>query len=633
MYYTCGHETRVSTVTTSEKHKFIIVLGHESSGTRLIAHAIAQASGIEYDDGENRTNAKGELIETFLTRTTHQWWVNPDDIRYDKSRITRRSLPHGGLDDTELRNKVASHATGRAFLDPLPLINGLERVGYDVRVVLTVRDRTVAINSKCREHTEGDRDLAAAEMDQAVAIMKAVLQQHDKCIVCSYEALMTLGAAYLQEVYAFLDIQSDYQPDFKDGNAKYLMEYVRHGSTLSVKSIFALQVGIVTREDEHQWGGDLRALRSAKQGLEQVGVQVRMAQTPAQLTGCDFVFLSNTCTDQRRNAQILLDQNVPFGLFGFHEDFLAYYPQSMGFAEYVSLCLHGLDENGIQLRIEDLWENPIVFNYYNHEVPKNILHNTPVMRAATVCVASSHREAQTMKRDCPTCNTGVVFWNIPFLGQVDEWSDEFLKLTGLTKGEYILQVGRLETRKNQLATVLATMNLDIPVVLVATKGYQSWYDLLVVNAAAKYRKAATLLVSEEHPTQTVGGQMRIVQMPGGRPLSESCLLSAYQNCGLHLHPAFWESPGYTYLEAAKIGVPTVASEWGSLQDYCAFGKNDKFMHDRFSYVCPYDLPQIEQAVQQNFGRHVSRDFSHPIFERTERDVGRDILHCLVTYAT
>jgi glycosyltransferase involved in cell wall biosynthesis len=619
-------------VIADEKHKFIIVLGHESSGTRLIADTLAHATGFEYDDGENKTDLHGKLIDSFLTKTVHRWWENPHDIAYDKSRITRRSLPHGGLDDTELKNTLIGHATGRAFLDPSPLINGLKRVGYDVRIVLTVRDRSVSIHSKCREHTHGNGDLAATEMDHAMDIMQTVLlRHHDNCFVCSYEALMALGAPYLQKLYAFLDIRSDYCPVLKDGNRKYLPEYTGDRSALRAKSIFALRLGVVTRPDEHQWGGDLRALRSAKEGLAELGIQVRMAQTAAEVTDCNFVFLSNTCIDQRRNAQMLLERGVPFGLFGFHEDFLAYYPQSLGFTEYVSHCLQGDEENGVKLRIEDLWENPEVFNCYNHEIPLDIRNNIPVMEAATVCVASSYREAETMRRDCPSCNTGVVFWNIPFLRQANEYSEEFLELVGLAKGEYILQVGRLETRKNQLGTVLASANLDIPVVFIATKGYQNWYDLLVVNAAAKYRKAPTLLISEEYPSQIVGGKMRIIQMPRGQLLSESCLFSAYRNCGLHVHPAFWEAPGYTYLEAAKVGVPTVASEWGTLQDYCVFGSKDKFMNDRFSYVRPYDLPQIERAIRQNFGRQVSKGFSHPIFERSEQDVARDILHCILDH--
>lgn len=620
-------------MTGEEQYKFIIVLGHESSGTRLIANTIARATGYDYDDGENRANERGELVDTFLTKTVHHWWMHPEAIRCDHDRITRRSLPHGGQDNTELRLNVSGEPTERAFFDPRPLIDGLKRAGYDVRVVLTVRDRSVAINSKCREHTGGDRALAGAEMDRAVAIMQSVLDHHDQCFVCSYEALMTLGMPYVRELYAFLGVDSDHRPELRDGNPKYIPEYTGAGGTLRAGSMFAFKLGMVTRKDEHQWGGDLRALGAAKDGLEQLGVDVQMARSAEELTDCDFVFLSNTCIDQRPNAETLIAHGVPYGLFGFHEDFQTYYPQSMGFVEYAAFCLQGHEENGVKYEIEALWDNPAVFNALNHPVPDNIQNNIPVMEHAAVCVASSHREARTMQRDCPPCKTGVVLWDVPTLGQTDDYADEFLQLTGLAKGEYILQVGRLETRKNQLATAIATADIDVPLVFIATKGYQDWYDLLVVNAGAKYRKAPTLLISQEYHSQLIGGEMRILQMPGGERLSERCLLSAYQNCGLHVHPAFWEAPGYTYLEAARLNVPTVASEWGTIQDYCLAGTDDETMDGRLTYVCPYNLRQIEQAVRENFGRQLDNGYHHPIFDRTPRDVGRDLLRCLIDHAS
>jgi glycosyltransferase involved in cell wall biosynthesis len=290
----------------------------------------------------------------------------------------------------------------------------------------------------------------------------------------------------------------------------------------------------------------------------------------------------------------------------------------------VSMCLQRMSDNGLVLAVEDLWENPEVITYYQQPPPKAPLYNVPVLKNAVFCLAASHIEARTMKRDCPEANTEVVLWDIGLREGADRSSDEFLQLTGLDKGEYILQVGRVESRKNQLASVLATKDIDIPLVFVGTTGYQHWYELLVVNAAATYRKAPTIFLSQEHPSQEVGGGMRILRMPGGERLSEACLVSAFQNCGLHLHPAFWEAPGYVYLEAAYMGVPTVASSWGALQDYCEFGGNDLSMRDRFTYARPWHLPEIESAVRQTFGRKLDPSYTHPIFQRTAEDVGREI---------
>lgn len=599
------------------KHKFVIVLGHESSGTRLVAETIAKASGFAYDDGEHRTDEQGQLVDTFLTKEVQSWWDDPNRIVCDQSRVSRRSLPHGGIDARELQRHVSHEVAARSFPNPWPLIGGLERAGYDVRVVLTVRDRSIAISSKCRVHTKGNFELASDEMQRAGEIMVGLLEKHPKTFVCSYEALMSLGRPYLSQLYAFLGIETDYLPKLRDGNAKYV-----------IRMSPDLRIGLVTRQNEQKWGGDLRALNSVQVGLEAEGFEVRQAQMAVGLLDCDFVFLTNTCNDQRTNMEPLLERDIPFGLIGFHEDFLRYYGVSMGFTEYVSMCLQKLEDEGIQLRIEDLWDNPEAVRYYNHEAPKTIFYNVPVLRNARFCLAASHSEAATMKRDCPHATTEVVYWNIGLSEKHDDYSDEFLRLTGLTRGEYMLQVGRLETRKNQLASILATKNLDMPLVLIATKGYQQWYELLAVNAAAGHRKAPTLIVSEEHPTQKIGGAARILQMPHGQRLSEGCLRSAFQNCGLYLHPAFWETPGYTYLEAAKIGMPIVASSWGSVRDYCEFGGNDPYMNDRFTYVTPYHLPEIEQAVARNFGRKVDPRYDHPIFSRTAQDVGKEIAACI-----
>src|SRR5690606_22921445 len=99
----------------------------------------------------------------------------------DHSRITRRSLPHGGFVDIDKQNELALN---RTFFDPIPLISGLKEAGYEVLVVLTVRDHTIAVNSKYREHTQQHLEVARTEMDRAVSLMNDVLVSHEQCFVC-----------------------------------------------------------------------------------------------------------------------------------------------------------------------------------------------------------------------------------------------------------------------------------------------------------------------------------------------------------------------------------------------------------------------------------------------------------------
>jgi glycosyltransferase involved in cell wall biosynthesis len=606
-----------------ERPKFILVIGHESSGNRLAANTLAKASGFDYDDGETHLDETGHVKTTYLQHTVQQWWDDPSRIVCDHSRISRRSLPHGGADEGPLRF-INHPLIVRHFPQPMILIDGLKKAGFDVYVVITVRDRTVAALSKHREHTEGGMDTAQAELDEAVRLMNEILEQHEQCFLCSYEALMMLGAPYVQLLYRFVGISSDYVPSLRDANPKYYLPAFAKPFGI-LRESGALTIGVVTRKDDFIWGGDLRALYSVIEGLRRQQVNVVTAKSVEELPACTMAFISNTCDDRRPEMNALKKRNLPYALIGFHEDFVSYYPVSMGFNEYISMILQGLEDNGHVPRVDDLFENPEVVLSYNHAVLKNILYNLPVMRGARYCQAASDTEARTMHRDCPQAKVETVYWNIPLLEAAGGDEEEFLRLTGLKPGEYILQVGRLETRKNQLASVLATRNIDAPLVFIASRGYQSWYELLVVNAAAKYRKAPTLLISQEHPSQHVGNEMRILQMPGGERLSETCLIGAYRYCGLHLHPAFYEAPGYTNLEAAQIGVPTVTSAWGTLRDYCCFDGGDPNMNDRFEYVIPYHLPALEKAVKHNFGRKVDPKLDHPLFRRTVDDVGRETL--------
>src|SRR5262249_28259494 len=125
------------------------------------------------------------------------------------------------------------------------------------------------------------------------------------------------------------------------------------------------------------------------------------------------------------------------------------------------------------------------------------------------------------------------------------------------------------------------------------------------------------------------GSLRILQMPQGQKLPQPLLISAYQNAGLNLHPAFCELPGLTCLEAAKLGVPTVASEWTTLRDYFTDPVTHAYtLDDRITYVSPYHISAITDKIQEQFGKKIDKHFDHPLFHRTKIDVARDFLAAL-----
>jgi len=388
-----------------------------------------------------------------------------------------------------------------------------------------------------------------------------------------------------------------------------------------------MKIGIVTRLNEEKWGGDLKALFLIKEGLEKEGHHVAIGPSALEVVGCDFTFITNTIWDQRNNYKVIDLFKTKFGVIGFHEDVIRYWGPAFGFYEYVeqSLGLSPYSDPEIGYEIEKIFEMPHLVYYHSGQIPKNAYYNYEILKNALLCIASSPTEAATIKRDCPSCNPKVVYWPP---GQVEKndygYTKDFLEFTGLKKNDYILQVGRLEMRKNQLATVLATKDLDIPLVFIATSGYSPSYERTVIAAILQWRKAPTLIIHQDLLAFNEKC-LRILPMPNKEKLSRKMLLSAYQNAGLNLHPAFSELPGFTFLESTKLGIPTIASEWCTVNDYF-FDPEKKHseLDGRIRYCPPHHVLHIKKLVEELFGKRFSESHPHPIFKRQAKDVGYDI---------
>ena len=259
------------------------------------------------------------------------------------------------------------------------------------------------------------------------------------------------------------------------------------------------------------------------------------------------------------------------------------------------------------------------------------IYNIDFLGDANVCIANSNAEADTLRRDSPRCNAKTVYWSPGF---ADEWSadteENFPDLVGLKPNDYLLQVGRLETRKNQFATVLATKDIDVPLVFIATNGEQPDYEKTVGSLAKKYRKGKTIIVSERHASQDMGN-VQIIQMPGGNKLSTAMLKSAYSNCAVHIHPAFYELPGYTYLESLSLKKPTVGSSWCSISEYLkefSPNKDDDAYCGLMYYSKPYDINSIKDNTLKALDNTTKPSYEHEVFTRTKLDVATDVVKVL-----
>ena len=387
-----------------------------------------------------------------------------------------------------------------------------------------------------------------------------------------------------------------------------------------------MKIGIVTRPNENKWGGDLKAVAMIRQGLQELGQDVVIGPTAMKLLDVDFLLLANTCIDQRTNYETLKLFEMKYGTFGFHEDCIQFDGPSFGLAHYVARCLGaGLpSDDGMEFEIERLFETPEIIYYHSLAPKKTPLFNYELLKNAAVCIANSPTEARILQRDCPSCHAKVVYLTAGLEENAEE-DDAVLKFLGLKRGNYILQVGRIEPRKNQLATILATKDFDIPLLLIATDGYLPDYEALCVAAIKKWRQAHTIILSQTMNPEEAGN-LRVVGMPDGKLLPKSWINGAFRHAGVCLHPAFSETPGYIFFEAAMRGTSILATDWCTVKDYFFDQQlGHSCLDGRIQYCLPYQMAAIKRFVEENFGKRFTVKPTHPIFERTPAMVAQEIL--------
>jgi glycosyltransferase involved in cell wall biosynthesis len=130
---------------------------------------------------------------------------------------------------------------------------------------------------------------------------------------------------------------------------------------------------------------------------------------------------------------------------------------------------------------------------------------------------------------------------------------------------FVLCVGRIEPRKNQLSLIRAMAGTGIPLILIGepVPGHERYADWC--------RRFADT-------------DVRFV----GRLASDDPLLaSAYAACSTLALVSWYETPGLAALEAALTGTPLVLPTGGCCREY--FG-------DRAEYVHPDDLAAIRRAI-------------------------------------
>ena len=150
-------------------------------------------------------------------------------------------------------------------------------------------------------------------------------------------------------------------------------------------------------------------------------------------------------------------------------------------------------------------------------------------------------------------------------------SPELFKTHFNINEQFVLCVGNIEKRKNQIRLAQAAARLRIKTLLIGNIRDQAYLE------------------------ETLRLGSGFVSYLGSLPHHDPLLRSGYRACSVFALPSLLETPGLAALEAAALGSKIVITEVGSTREY--FGT-------RASYVFPEDVDSIMQGLKTALG---SRD--------------------------
>ncbi len=307
-----------------------------------------------------------------------------------------------------------------------------------------------------------------------------------------------------------------------------------------------------------QPGGDTEVMVEIKKQLEKMGNKVDICtHTNVNLCEYDLIHIFNFETSFAINAAL---QKKPFVVTPMYEDFDRYLLKSFKVVNLFKEYIDNYDSDKFERKLKLLNESTLSFykGWYSF-----------ITSNADAILVSGAEEKRILQRDYNYIkNIEIVKlgFNRPEGTEIIK-KDLFIEKYGVD--DFVLCVGRLETRKNQLMLLYALKDVNIPIVFINSKTPQPEYE----DICRRFRRKGKTLFT-------------------GR-VSKELLYSAYKAARVHALPSWYELPGLVSLEAAWFGCNVVTSEWGTIRDYLG----------DYPYYCNPDDPQsIRDAVLMAYSK-------------------------------
>lgn len=321
-----------------------------------------------------------------------------------------------------------------------------------------------------------------------------------------------------------------------------------------------LRVAMLNRENA--WsapGGDTRIMQQMQEAVRPHSIDIVFPSLSSECVDADILhFVNMTLPEPLLSASALAESlGKPFMVTTLFEDWNQYLvPSHQTFALARQFVEGRMSHSEMieRVRRQEL----------QNSVPR--LNVDRALENASVLLACGESEAARIRSEYPNAADRVQV--VPFAVTPpqlveDHVLDSLLRTLGFD--QFVLCIGRLETRKNQLMLLAALQDEDIPIVF-ATGGHtpQPAYRA----AVQQWKRRAPVRYIERVPWHSMSTVIRAASA--------------------HVLPSFYELPGLVHLECASAGIPIVASTWGALSDYLP--------ESAFHACDPIDAESIHRAT-------------------------------------
>jgi len=334
-----------------------------------------------------------------------------------------------------------------------------------------------------------------------------------------------------------------------------------------------------------QRGGDTIVMERLAEGLTRRGIEVAFdPDNRADIRQYDLCHLFNFATPELTEALARQSHSIgqPFVVTALYEDWPRFYNQMQLYYQALAAYV----EAG---QPKQSWAQ--LAHAASSVPPHARLENGWTAKHAAALLATGEAERGTLISDYGTeirveinhvgCDIG------------SSRADNSLFFDKYRIEDFVLCVGRLETRKNQLMLLKALEDSDIPLVF-ATGGFT--YQPEYAAACKKFRRR---------------GKTHFLER-----LSPEELSSAFSASRVHALASWYELPGIVSLEAARLGANVVVTEYGTSRDY--FG-------ELAFYAQPNKPEDIFNAVTAAFHRPKSESLKAHVERYTWDNSSSEVL--------